>query len=85
MNEDTIKEFETEMARQIQKEIDNEIMGEMLVLSGRHRVDLPSNTTESGEVIMWCAANTKGNYKNLWPSMIFKEEKDAVLFKLKWA
>jgi len=83
MNDD-IKEFETEMVRQIKQEIDNEIMAEMLVMSGWHRIELPSNTTESGEVLMWCAANIKGKHKNLWPNMLFQEEKDAVLFKLKW-
>lgn len=75
-----VDESFNDIITQIQKEIDNEILAGMLVELGWYLVEMPE---PKSEYEAWCNKYV-GEYRNLWPNMLFKEEQDAVLFKLKW-
>ena len=78
-----------EMAHQIQEEIDWEVMCELMQISGwtQITVNWPIRMSESDahEIKEWCRDNLKGLYKGRGKDWLFMEEKDAVLFSLRWA
>jgi ribosome-binding ATPase YchF (GTP1/OBG family) len=73
------------MAEEMQKEIDGEIMCQLLADEGWHKVKLYTMLHETGkEIDKWTVANTKGGYWTQGIIWMFKEEKDANWFKLRW-
>jgi hypothetical protein len=73
------------MAEEIQKEIDGEIMCRLLIEEGWHKVKLwPMTGETSDDIDAWIVANTKGRYWTQGIVWMFKEEKDANWFKLRW-
>lgn len=86
---DISKEVEDELARTIQEEIDWEIMCDMMVKLGYTKIEMkwPDRIDEviAHNIKEWCRENLQGHYqgrKNIW---LFADEKDAVLFSLRWA
>ena len=76
-----------ELGRQIQQEIDREILFELLVECGWTRIVLPSKwlPTSGVELHEWREKNLTGHYKaheNVW---IFEKSQDALVFSLRWA
>jgi hypothetical protein len=73
------------MAEEMQKEIDGEIICQLLEDGGWHKVKLYTMTSETGkEIDTWTVANVKGDYWTQGIIWMFEEEKDANWFKLRW-
>lgn len=70
------------LADEIKKEIDDSIMLSMLVSMGWIAVD--SKNKNYNEMDAWCKQFTK-KFHSLGSTYAFENEKDAVLFALKWA
>jgi hypothetical protein len=72
-------------AKQLAKEIDAEVLRQVFIEAGWHEVVLRPMTWELGYTIdSWVEENIKGDrwtYGLVW---LFKEEKDATWFKLRW-
>lgn len=83
--EDTIS---GRMAKQLQEEIDWEVLCSFLNDTGwtKVKIEWPKNMTEAGahEISEWCRANLKGEYKGRGHTWIFENGKDATIFLLKW-
>ena len=82
----TMEDIETRyskmLADEIQKEIDNQIMRELLMSTGWHRIIL------SEEIIIpkeWCKENIRDHYRNFANYWYFVNSKDAAFFALKWS
>lgn len=80
-----LEEYASEAAEQFAKDIDAEVMRQTLISSGWHEVVLQPMTWEHGySVDLWVEENIKGNrwtYGLVW---LFKDEKDANWFSLRW-
>jgi len=76
--EDIINEAGKELAR----EIDREVLWGMLEKLGWIRVMIPYNNNI--HVNLWVAKNCKGAVEYHNRDYIFEDEKDAVMFILKW-
>ena len=82
-------ELSAEMGRQIQEEIDWEVLCQIMKMSGwtQITVNWPVRMAErdAHEIKEWCRANLKGIYKGQGKDWLFMEEKDAIIFALRWA
>lgn len=79
-----------EMSRQIAEEIDWEILCDILVSVGWRKIKLSvawsSMTSDfQYEVKAWLSKNIKGHYKGRGREWLFENEKDAILFALRWS
>lgn len=80
-------EYDGDLSKILQQEIDNEIMTDLLIKSGWHVVTpkTPNFIMPSIDMIDWCKENlVSDNWKNYGPTFLFKLEADAILFALKW-
>lgn len=88
MTRDIEEQIVDAMAREIQEEIDWEIMCDMMKSIGWTTVKLKwPRMTESlaHEIKEWCRTNLTGIYRARGRTWMFSKEKDAVLFSLRWA
>jgi hypothetical protein len=83
------EEIIDDVYREIQEEIDWEIMCEMMVKLGYTKVEMKwpkrMSELEAHEIKEWCRENLQGTYQargNIW---LFAREKDASMFILKWS
>ena len=75
-----------EMTKEIQRDIDREVMWGMLTQIGWTRVMLSSETAmvKATEIKEWLAVNCKKSYEKHKQDFLFEDNKDAVNFILKW-
>ena len=79
------EEYADEIAKRLAEEIDAEVLRQTFLESEWHEVVLSPMTWEIGDMIdLWVDENTKGNHWNYGLVWLFKEEKDAIWFKLRW-
>ena len=71
-----------QIAKTILEEIDNEILVDILARCGWVQITIKERNQELIED--WCKESV-GKYMNSGARWIFKDEKDAVLFALRWA
>lgn len=76
-------------AKEMQQEIDGEILSDLLVMQGWTKVDLPpfNSRYQAVDIFEWCQANCIGGFKEFKQfgrTFVFKEAKDATAFALKW-
>ncbi len=84
---DIRQDIADKMAREIQEEIDWEIMCDMFKSVGWTEIKLtwPEMTaSRAHEIKEWSRQHLKGHYKGRGRTWIFELEKDATLFILKW-
>ena len=83
-----INTYAEEAAQLIKEEIDWEIMIEMLKSVGYTHVkmDWPARigVVQAQDIREWCRANLAEHYQGRGPDWLFKSEKDASLFALRW-
>jgi hypothetical protein len=86
LSEPNLREgIETELARVLQQEIDAEVMRDVFKKSGWHEVVLDPMTSELGEEIdAWVKDNIKHNEWHHGLVWLFKDDKDANWFSLRW-
>lgn len=58
-------------------------LAKKLESDGWHRVKATTFTLRGWEP--WAQQNCTGKWKNLWPSLMFEKEEDAMLFVLRWS
>ncbi len=79
------EEIMTHTGREIQKEIDFEILTSMLKEIGWTKVVLKPMTKEQGEDIdKWVIDNVNGNHETLGLVWVFEDSADAINFTLRW-
>lgn len=73
-------------AAHLQKELDWEFITDALVASGWHQAEIvPFSRPELQRAVLeWVKTNVQGRYNNFETRYVFENEKDAVLFSLKW-
>lgn len=81
------EEMADRMASEISREIDREILWGMLVGMGWHRVMLTrfQDNKHAVDISYWLEDNIKNPFERNGRDFIFQEEKDAMLFILRWA
>lgn len=80
------KEITESLAKEMQQSMDFEIVADVLCRMGWHRIQLDRYTDNHHaiDVREWVRANCSGDQHNNGATWLFKEQADAVLFKLKW-
>ena len=74
-----------ELAEQLCSDIDFEILTNVLVDCGWHKIVLTPMTKErSDNIDQWIVDNVKGHYNNRGLVWIFQESSEAMMFTLKW-
>ena len=81
------QEYEQEVARQIQAQIDREILFDILIECGWSKIALTSewSLVSAADLHQWCEQNLTGKYQadeNIW---LFEKSQDAIQFALRWA
>ncbi|HET8688567.1 MAG TPA: hypothetical protein VFM18_18290 [Methanosarcina sp.] len=81
-----LQEILAKSIQEVQEEIDKEVMRIMLISAGRHEVKVYMSEKDNLDAVIWCEENVGvGKWTNLHPFFLFENEKDAIMFKLKWA
>jgi len=80
------EEIANRFAVHLSKEIDWELISDMLVADGWTRAEIvPFSRPELQRTVLeWVQTNAQGHYQNFETRYVFQNEKDAVLFALKW-
>ena len=79
-----------ELSKAITEEIDWEIISELLISTGWIRVQLDyrgnpaDRLSKQQDIISWITENIRGSSKSHGFDWLFKDEKDAALFALRW-
>lgn len=84
MGEDLIYE----LSKNLQDEIDWEVMSTLMLEIGWSRVDITKlqwKDKEKFELEEWLKGNIDGNYKSRHGTWLFEKKSDAVLFSLRWS
>ena len=80
------QEFEEYLSTEMSRSMDFEILADVMVRFGWHLVELDRYTDNHHaiDVREWVAANCQGEHRSHGASWLFREQGDAVLFKLRW-
>ena len=80
------EEIANRFAVHLQKELDWELISDMAVANGWTRAEIvPFSRPELQRAVLeWVQTNAQGHYQNFETRYVFQNEKDAVLFALKW-
>lgn len=80
------EEIAKELSTQMQSEIDFQILSDMLVELGWHRVELFrfDNNRHAVDIKLWLEEHAKNAWESRGASFIFQDSVDAVNFTLKW-
>lgn len=84
-----VTEIADDLARTLQEEIDWEIIMDMMKAVGYTHITMPwpvrMNESYAHEIKEWCRSNLKDHHKGRGKDWLFKSEKDASMFALRWA
>lgn len=83
---DDENDLNEEISKIIREEIDAEIAFEMLALSGWHRVQLSGylSREHSVDILHWAEEHCTDKYDHRGTNWVFKSDKDAAQFLLRW-
>lgn len=86
LQESVMKDMAETLAKQIQQEIDFQILSDMLVGMGWTKLTFHPmrDTTEVQEIQDWLKVNCKGKYQSMNEQWLFEFEKEAAWFVLRW-
>ena len=76
------EQFAAQLSDEIAREIDNEILVELMVAGGYKKVKWTKLV--SGSMAAWCMDNCTGHWDTLGSYFLFKDANDAALFTLRW-
>ena len=75
-----------EAAKEMQKSMDYDLLCEIMIPFGYTAVQIEySNKKPWVDVMSWVAGNRIGDYQEHRGKWLFKFEKDAIMFKLRWS
>ena len=78
-------EFMDDIAKEIQKEMDEGIMSNILIEKGWTPVQFYfKNNKQAVDIILWLNRNCKNNWQRLGSNYLFKYRQDAEWFILRW-
>lgn len=84
-----ITEMAEDLAKELQEEIDWEVMMDIMKESGYTHITMPwptrINEMQAHAIKEWCRANLKEHYSGRGQDWLFKNEKDAIMFTLRWS
>ena len=84
----TMDEAIANIANQMQKEIDNEIVERLtrdtLIRNGWTTTDVRLAANDKIATAAWCHLNATGDYKLLLGQWLFERAEDATMFILRW-
>lgn len=85
LEEEVLQDLSDQFNKHFDVTFTRSIEMEHLIKQGWHRVDIDRvrSAEYAIEIAQWTEENC-GKYLNLWTTFIFKDSRDAVLFKLKW-
>ena len=74
-------------AKEMQQEMDREVLWSMLAGMGWHRVMLPywTSNKQAVDTMVWAEENCEAAYEHHGRDFIFESAKDAAFFKLKFS
>ncbi len=76
--------IDKEVTKILQEQIDWDILVKSLILHGGwHKVTL--SKFDRSEIEAWCKEHICGEYESRGSTWVFKEEKDYMLFVLRWS
>ena len=82
------QEYEEELAKTLQEEIDWEVMMDILKEEGYTHITMPWPTrmgvVQAQDIREWCKANLTEHFHGRGPDWLFKSEKDVSIFMLRW-
>lgn len=85
MNIDIEKEIIQNMSNKIVRDIDRRAIWRLLRDIGWTYITLPVlNITTRIDIIHWLEENCQGSYQQSGIEFIFENEKDAIMFTLRW-
>lgn len=86
MNDDLLDEIYDDFISILTEEIDNEILCEIMVNQGWHRVKMSAAVSleEFDNIDKWVKENTVGKYRGLGINWVFENLNDATLFTMRW-
>jgi hypothetical protein len=83
------KDLVDEMAKTLREEIDWEIAMNMFKEVGYTHITMPwpdrMDEAQAHEIKTWCLTNLAEHFFGRGPDWLFKNEKDATLFVLRWS
>lgn len=79
---DMEEELTKALAKTIQEDIDNDIMSNMLVTMGWHKITIKNQHKIAAD---WCIQNIRSPYRIFGSHWCFQDARDAAWFGLKWA
>ena len=78
-------EFMDDIAKEIQKEMDEGIMSNILIEKGWTPVQFYfKNNKQAVDILLWLNRNCKNNWQRLGSDYLFKYRQDAEWFILRW-
>lgn len=79
-------EIADRLAEELKQSLDDELMADMLVACGWHKVPKQHfyNGIQSENIKLWLQEHCKGNYRRLGSNWVFEEAGDAVNYTLRW-
>ncbi len=85
---DFFEEYAKETAKLMQEEIDWKVLCDFLVEQGWTKVYIKwgnMSASQSHYIKEWCSHTLMGHYKCRSNTWLFENEKDAIIFTLKWS
>jgi hypothetical protein len=81
------KQILEHMSREMSRSMDWEIIADVMCRMGWHLIELGCYTDNHHAIDIreWVAENCSGEHRSNGASWLFKDQADAVLFKLRWA
>lgn len=83
-NTDIDQTVQADFMHALQEEIDTEILFDLMKQLGWHSVELDTPVDEQ-VAAEWLSKNASGKYKGRRQHWVFENEKDAVVFSLRWS
>ena len=80
------EQIANDLSHELSKSIDFELLTDVLLACGWHKVKLASllNRKRSVDILDWCYSNCKGKWKHNGSTFVFENQGDAVNFTLIW-
>lgn len=85
---DFSEKYVKEVAKLMQEEIDWRVLCDLLVEQGWTKVHInwsSISASKSHYIKEWCKNTLTGHYKGRSDTWLFENEKDAIIFTLKWS
>ena len=86
LEESVMADMAKQLAKNIQEEIDFQILSDMMVSMGWHKMEFEPlrEVEEAAEIKEWIKTSCKGKVQSYGSNWLFENEKDMAWFMLRW-